>query len=156
MTTTYPPAETRFWQRVLKSDGCWEWQGGVAVHGYGRIHSNGSQIRVHRYSYELNVGPIPDGLYVLHRCDNRRCVRPDHLFLGTHLDNLADMYAKGRQRYRPLRGEDHNQAKLNEGAVLDIRRRYEGETNQSLAEEFGVSIDMIWRIGVRKNWRHLP
>jgi hypothetical protein len=97
--TTLPE---RFWARVRKGAGCWSWTGTVARVGYGVIGRGSRQEGLaysHRLAYVLLVGPIPEGLYVLHKCDNRRCVRPDHLFLGTHLDNVADMVRKGRHRY---------------------------------------------------------
>jgi hypothetical protein len=87
----------RFWAKVQKGDGCWEWSAGRLPVGYGRFRvSPEREALAHRYSYELNVGPVPDGLCVLHRCDNPSCVRPDHLFVGTHKDNTQDMFGKDR------------------------------------------------------------
>lgn len=98
--------QPRFWSKVKKSeDGCWDWTGSLN-HGYGQL-SRGrgvSPYSAHRLSYELTYGAIPEGLHVLHRCDNRRCVRPSHLFLGSQADNNADMRAKGRDS----RGEKHS------------------------------------------------
>jgi hypothetical protein len=92
----------RFWARVSKGDGCWEWQGSVGSHGYGQLSSsppNKRMLTTHRLSWELHHGEVPDGLMVLHHCDNKQCVRPDHLYVGTHSDNLRDMWQRG-QRYR--------------------------------------------------------
>lgn len=91
----------RFWRSVEKTDaGCWNWRGSVNTHGYGQIRAaSGEYTTAHRVSWELTNGPIVDGLWVLHRCDNPRCVRPDHLFLGTPADNAQDMYAKKRDRH---------------------------------------------------------
>lgn len=91
----------RFWERVGKSDGCWEWTGYRAPAGYGQLGRgprNEGLALAHRLSWEFHYGPIPDGLLVCHRCDNPPCVRPDHLFLGTFVDNAQDMVSKGRHR----------------------------------------------------------
>lgn len=94
----------RFWAKVDRNpDGCWLWTGSKSSHGYGQLFSmvggHRAVLHTHRISWELHNGPIPDGLWVLHRCDVRPCVRPDHLFLGTRQDNTDDMMAKGRHRY---------------------------------------------------------
>lgn len=86
----------RFEDRVLLDDGCWEWTGGRTTAGYGECWVDRKVTYAHRAAYELWVGPIPPGASVLHRCDNPGCVRPDHLFVGDHNDNMADMTAKGR------------------------------------------------------------
>lgn len=91
------PLEPRFWSKVDKSGDCWEWTGYVYPSGYGDFwHSDMGSVRAHRFAWQLEKGPIPEGLSVLHRCDNRRCVRVAHLFLGTALDNSLDMVRKGR------------------------------------------------------------
>jgi len=99
------PLTQSFSERVHVSSGCWEWTGVRSGSGYGRIQtrgrSKGAFVRAHRLSWEMHCGPIPDGFMVLHSCDNRGCVNPDHLFLGTQSDNMRDMSAKGRaSRYR--------------------------------------------------------
>jgi len=91
------PLGERFWSHVAKSDGCWLWTAHVNRTGYGHFALSRSRGRsAHRVSHELNIGPIPSGMLVCHRCDNPRCVRPDHLFLGTPSDNMHDKVAKGR------------------------------------------------------------
>lgn len=95
--------EVRFWTSVKSSAGCWEWMKGRSdERGYGVTADVGRKLQAHRASWELHYGPIPEGLFVCHKCDNPPCVRPDHLFLGTHLDNMRDMIAKGRDRWSKL------------------------------------------------------
>jgi hypothetical protein len=90
--------ETRFWKYVapIPDDrGCWEWSGSLMVVGYGQLNVDKRPVGAHRLSWEIHNGTIPNGLHILHRCDNKSCVNPAHLFLGTHLDNMADAHAKG-------------------------------------------------------------
>lgn len=98
------PWQDRFWRKVVKGDGCWLWTGHRGSGGYGRFWLNGKQVLAHRTSWEITNGPIPDGLYACHRCDNPPCVKPAHLFLGTALDNAEDRDRKGRTPRHPNTG----------------------------------------------------
>jgi hypothetical protein len=140
--------------RRNEQSGCLEWQGAKDGGGYGMFAYNGRTQRAHRISYELHVGPIPFGLCVCHRCDNRICVDPDHFFLGTKADNIADMDAKGR-RAMPL-GELHGCAKLTEDEVVAIRAASGGHgLLTDLARSYGVSRTQISNIRQGKNWSHV-
>jgi hypothetical protein len=137
-----PDAATRFWTKVDRRgpDGCWLWLGTRSSSGYGQFRLSPSMRgNAHRSAYCLLVGPIPDGLEVCHRCDNRLCVNPSHLFLGSPRDNAQDCIAKGRKVV--LRGEDSPKAQLRAVDVAAIRSRYAsgGVTQRALAAEFGVS-----------------
>jgi hypothetical protein len=119
-----PEAEVpRFWAKVRKSDGCWEWQASL-VDGYGRFYRFGSiKAKAHRVSYEMENGPIPNGLLVCHHCDNRKCVRPDHLFLGTNLDNMRDARAKGRFAPPPITWANSPHSHCRQGHALTQENR---------------------------------
>lgn len=133
---------------------CWEWQGNIHRDtGYGTFRARSKTAWAHRISWELHRGVIPPGKFVLHRCDNRRCVNPAHLFLGTHADNMADMDAKGRRaRGEALasRGEGNGNAKLTQAEADAIRKS--GLSSQELADKYGVHRSQIWRIRRAKVW----
>lgn len=125
----------RFWQKVDKGPGCWIWTGASNRLGYGSVRRRPLVYSAHRLSYELTYGLIRDGLWVLHRCDNPPCVRPDHLFLGTQRENNEDCARKqrGRRIGTPT-------SKLTESDVLQVRSLYEdGLTQRQIAETFGVT-----------------
>ncbi len=152
--------EARFWAKVQITDGCWEWQGfclPVTNHpelrGHGQIRIDGRVVLVHRYSYELHHGPIPDGLLICHSCDNPPCVRPDHLFIGTHADNTEDAYRKQRL----VQGEQTCTAILTAVIVREIRARCVTRTESyaALGRVYGVNEATIRALVHRKTWRHL-
>lgn len=154
MSALLDPLEDRFWSRVIKSDGCWLWTGEKVSSGYGKLGMGGVKSKyAHRLSWELNVGPITKGMFVCHHCDNPPCVRPDHLFLGNHLSNAADMVKKDRQ----CRGERNGRAKLTSELVREIRTRYANNTatQLQLAIEFGLTDGCISMIINFKLWKHL-
>lgn len=147
-------AEVRFWRRVRKSDDCWTWTI-PNRRGYGQFWQGG-HVGAHVFSYMLHVGPVPEGLFVCHHCDNPSCVRPDHLFVGTAAENSADMVAKGRSITR--RGVDAPIAKLTAEQVKEIRRvRAEDEIPYArLGPMFGVSNMAAFRIVQRQTYADVP
>ena len=155
---TASPLADRFWPKVDKSGGpssCWLWTAGVVGGtGYGKIQDTrgGRYLRAHRVSWELAHGPIPDGMRVLHRCDNPPCVNPAHLFLGTDADNQHDMRAKGR--FIQPRGERAGQAKLTTEQVLRIRS--DPRTLREIAADYGTGLMAVSRIKRRLAWKHVP
>ena len=130
---------------------CWLWTGHTNPQGYGRIGTSRGSEATHRVAYELFVGPVPEGLLVLHRCDVPSCVNPNHLFVGTILDNMADMTAKGRAN-RP-KGEKQGRSKLTDVSVRLIRTR--GLSDSEFAKLFGVSIKAVWLARTNKTWKHI-
>lgn len=175
---TDPKLFARFMAKVEITDGCWLWTAGMFSTGYGAISNRGA----HRVSYEIFVGPVPEGMSVLHRCDIRRCVNPAHLFTGTQADNMRDMVEKGRSlsgdrhnsRTNPAsrargerngahthperfaRGERVHTAILTEADVRTIRAMVSaGQTKAALAREFHVSQSAVGRAASGKCWRHV-
>ena len=155
---TSRPLEDRFWEKVDKREPgeCWVWLA-CTVKGYGQIWQSGRQLKAHRVSWELHHGPIPDGMLVCHTCDNKPCVNPAHLFLGTHSDNMKDAARKGHILPPPIRrGKSNGNAKLNDRQALDIYSRIQnGETKSALAREFGISPKAVYSIGAGLAWSWL-
>jgi hypothetical protein len=144
-------ASERFWRRVKITDGCWEWQGALTHYGYGHMSVNTHLVNTHRLSYLLAYGQFPTDLCVLHRCDNRRCVRPSHLFLGTHTDNMRDAVAKGRMTQPHVH-------KLTAEKVAEIRGRLEAnplQSNGKLGREYGVGRNCIRQIRFYWTWKSI-
>lgn len=148
--------EERFWPKVQKSDsGCWMWTGALVGRGYGNFWDGNHYPPAHVFSWKLVNGEIPDGLFVLHRCDVRACVNPDHLFLGTQRDNIRDMMSKNRHRMGGPSGERNGNSKLLADQVKTIRHLYfaERRSYKEIAEHFSVSRVLIGRIVNNKIWR---
>lgn len=137
--------------------GCWWWLGTPKPNGYCRWHVTGIDERyAHRFSWMLYRGPIPDGLQVCHHCDIRWCVRPEHLFVGTSVQNNEDMYRKGRNRWNPdVNGERNPNRKLSLAEVRAIRAAPKSTTGVVLAEEYGVTSSMIYYIRKNLNWKDI-
>lgn len=148
----------RFWSKVKAVGGCWEWTASVRTTGYGSFRFDGEMRSAHRVAWEIVNGPIPDGdgyhgVCVLHRCDNRLCVAPHHLYLGDHAENMNDMVAKGRHVPPGRKGEDHPTAKLTEKDVRAIRA--DPRFQKDIGDEYGVSQATVSYIKSRKKWGHI-
>jgi hypothetical protein len=150
----------RFWDKVHHepNTGCWLWSGAADHLGYGSIRINKRTFRAYRVAWELTNGAIPSGLEVCHRCDHPPCVNPEHLFLGTHADNMADMRRKGRMRMPNTRGESNSNAKLTDALALEIFRRcldVGGCGQREIARQLGVHHMVVNHIWKRRSWRHV-
>lgn len=158
----------RFFEKVETSESCWKWRGSLAPNGYGQFFRAVGSRQAHRISWEYEHGEIPEGLHVCHTCDNRRCVRPSHLFLGTRSDNMKDMVIKNRHNTRPgcaamlkvrrvHHGVNNHECKLSEeqAMIAKVCPRTRGSASR-LAESFGVSLTVISDIRAGKRWSHLP
>jgi hypothetical protein len=159
-------------------DGCWEWTGKVGKNGYGTlVHAEKGKrnhLLAHRVMYEIFIGPIPNGKFVCHTCDNRKCINPDHLWVGTHSENMKDAANKGRipaigrkhteetkkkfkLRSRPQKkGESSWLSKLKEYDVLRIREMLsKGIKQKYIMNEYGISRSCLYMISVRETWFHI-
>jgi hypothetical protein len=162
------PFWKRFWAKVEMTPTCWLWRGGKMSGGYGHVWQDNRHQPVHRMVYSRLVAPIPEGLDICHHCDRPECCRPDHLFVGTHRENMHDAMRKGRLASLP--GSQHPMAKLTEAQVAEIRARYDPQAQTgrrgrrgtggrrgngaALGREFGVNQTQISKIILGKVWRH--
>jgi len=137
------------WRKVQWSYGCWPWQGSLDNGGYGICRVENRTTRPHRVAFQFIYGPIPKGLQVCHRCDNRLCCRPSHLFLGTSAENTADREAKGRG----AKGSKQGNSKINEIQALSIRK--DARSQNTIAREYGISQTTVWEIKCRRTWKHI-
>jgi hypothetical protein len=145
----------RFWNKVDKTGDCWTWTACRNALGYGSFRFEGKVSLAHRVSHILNIGPIPDGMLVIHSCDNPSCVNPSHLSLGTHQDNMDDMAEKGRTRH-PV-GISHHRTTITEDDVREIRRLVAtGHTQTRVAGLYGLAPVTVWSITSRRTWHHVP
>lgn len=146
----------RFWRFVDKKgpEECWEWKGTRSKFGYGKIRLGGrgtSVLIASRVSYTIHFGEVPSGMFVLHHCDNKPCVNPSHLFLGTLQDNADDYMAKGL--YKPRKGIKHGMAKLTDDQVIAIRK--DTRLLREISQEYGISKASVSNIRLGKGWKHI-
>lgn len=147
-----PVTPETFWSRFDKTGSCWLWTGARISKGYGTVKLQRRSKLTHRVAWEWTYGPIPQGLWVLHRCDQPACGRPEHLFLGTHADNERDKAQKGRH----AQGERNGLAVLTASDVIEIRaRRAAGELYRTIAKAFNITPTTACRIYRRRAWVHV-
>lgn len=155
----FPPGLTeRFWAKVCigPKDECWEWTASRLKNGYGHIGVGGKTEYAHRLSYKIHKGSVPAGLDVCHSCDNRACVNPDHLWIGTRAENMADCATKGRARGPNYKGSEVGTSKLVEMDVVLIKAALlKGASPSDLGRKYGVSRSAISMIKRGKSWAHI-
>ena len=145
----------RFWKYIDQRGPCWLWTGSLAKRGgYGQLNNKGRLLKAHRISFEIHSGPIPSGAHVLHKCNNAKCVNPEHLYLGDNLDNTRDRIEAGTQyKIPPMRGEKSPNAKLTEDQVKFIRSSSLGHAE--LGRKFNVTKQAIFRIRKNLSWKSI-
>jgi DNA-binding transcriptional regulator YiaG len=155
----HAPPSVRFWRRVERRgpSECWPWTGAALSSGYGSFQPGGHRtpsVGAHRFSYAMHYGDIPSGMFVMHACDNKRCVNPAHLSLGTPKHNTADMIAKGRHARMAPVGTDNGKAKLDADGVRFIRANPQ-MSNAKLAAVLGVGASTIQGVRSGRTWAHV-
>ena len=151
-------ARERFEEKCepVTESGCLIWTGAAMPKGYGVFWLDGKHVGAHRAAWEMEKGPIPDGLHVLHHCDNPSCVNTNHLFLGTGADNTADMLSKGRAKgNHKCIGDKNNRTKLKAEDIPVIRKRLEVDIAKDIAADYGVEASTINAIRRKETWRHV-
>lgn len=152
----------RYLRQVERGDGCWRWLGSISHHGYGVFYVDGAQVRATHMALRADGRPPVVGHFALHRCDNRPCVNPAHLYWGTHEQNMRDRMVRGRtargdrMHHQRVHGERHPKAKLTDADVLAIRRAYRPGLGGQLMRQYGVSQSAISAIVNHDTWKHLP
>jgi hypothetical protein len=145
---TFVPMPKRFWSKVQirTHEMCWIWTGCSSPLGYGRFRLDGKSKVAPRVAWEIENGPVPDRLFVLHRCDNPKCCNPNHLFLGTKKDNSQDMMKKGRDKI--------HYKKLTPSDIDDIRKS--SDKTLAVSIRLGVHPSTVWKIRTNRSWKHIP
>ena len=154
------PIGKKFWDKVNigKGNDCWEWKASKSHKGYGRFCIGDNKAKnAHRVAYILTYGDIAENQLVCHKCDNRACCNPNHLFLGTAAENTADMMRKGRGDNKAFQGDTNGNSKLTTAQVLEIRDLFTSENISltKLAQMFNCSSTLISHIVYRKSWKHI-
>lgn len=147
--------EDRFWEKVSvgSDDECWNWKAGLTRGGYGQFSNKVMSNRAHRIAWHLSCGPIPTELFVLHKCDNPKCVNPNHLYLGSHGDNMNDRSVRNRCNQK---GERNAGAKLNDNIVRDIfALREEGHTHKYISDKTNIRRTHVTKILNKQIWSHV-
>ncbi len=145
----------KFMNKIKKNkNGCWDWEGQCNLDGYGKFFIGEKRFTASRYSYELFKGKIPKGKLVCHTCDNRKCVNPDHLWIGTCKDNIQDMIKKKRKNF--LKGSQIKNSKLTEKDIPEIRKMHkEGMRKKEISSKYKVALETINDVIKKITWKHV-